>query len=75
MKRSRMREERIKKGLTYKELASIVGLSAVYIRKIENGERTPSLATAAKLSSFFGLSVKTLYPDIFLGKNDTLGIK
>lgn len=67
MKRERMREERLKRGLTYQELGDKVGLSAVYIRKIENGQRTPSLSSAAKLSHYFGLSVKTLYPDVFLG--------
>lgn len=71
MKRQKMREKRLEKGMTFKEVAEKVGLSAVYIRKIENGDRTPSLVSAAKLSNLLGLSVKSLYPDIFLQNFDT----
>lgn len=75
MKRKKMREKRLAKGMTFKEVADKVGLSAVYIRKIENGDRTPSLTSAAKLSNLLGLSVKSLYPDIFLENYDTKCIK
>lgn len=75
MKRQKMREKRLEKGMTFKEVAEKVGLSAVYIRKIENGDRTPSLVSAAKLSNLLGLSVKNLYPDIFLENYDTKRIK
>lgn len=50
---SEIRVLRIRAGLTQKELAKEVGLSAQSIMRYENGERVPTLETLSKLEEYF----------------------
>lgn len=59
---NRVKELRIKKSLSQNSLAVKVGVTPKYISFIENGQRTPSLAVAEKLSFELGASIE----DIFL---------
>ena len=45
-----MREARLKKGLTLKQLADKVNVSESFCSLIETGERRPSVETAKKLA-------------------------
>ncbi|MCE8234145.1 helix-turn-helix transcriptional regulator, partial [Listeria monocytogenes] len=62
---------RNKNGLTQKELAEKVGLAEISIRKIENGERDPSINTAVRISKILNTKMEIIFPDIFLITNDT----
>lgn len=65
MKRTRLRQERLKHGLSYQDVADKLGISSVYVRKIESGDRNPGFVTALRFGNLFGASVKELFPDIF----------
>jgi putative transcriptional regulator len=75
MKRQRLREERIKKKLNQQQAAEQIGISAVYVRKLESGVVKPGRDTMLKIESFYGVSAKKLFPDIFLSFNDKKLIK
>ncbi|MBM5686062.1 helix-turn-helix transcriptional regulator [Listeria innocua] len=65
------KEKRNKAGLTQKELGIAVGLAEISIRKLENGERDPSINTAVKISKALNSNMEEIFPDIFLNINDT----
>ncbi|MED1476842.1 helix-turn-helix transcriptional regulator [Bacillus pseudomycoides] len=73
--RKRVINERTARNLTQGELAVALNLSAVFVRKIEKGERNPSVKTMKKYQSFFGVRVTDLFPDIFNDFDDTKCIK
>lgn len=68
-------ECRKKKGITQLELAKQIGISEIYVRKLEQGSRNPSVITMLKFEQYFGVSMKKLFPDIFFTNNDTKRIK
>lgn len=74
-----MREELIKlrktKKLTQAQLADKLGISEIYVRKLEQGSRNPSVNTMLKFEQFFDVSMKELFSDIFFTNNDTKCIK
>ena len=63
-----LRQLRLKKNMTLRELASKIGVTLAYISQIEKGQKTPSLHIAFKLANFFGVSVEDLFPQF---KNNT----
>ncbi|EAD2778087.1 XRE family transcriptional regulator [Listeria monocytogenes] len=65
------KEKRNTAGLTQKELGIAVGLAEISIRKLENGERDPSINTAVKISKALNSNMEEIFPDIFLSVNDT----
>jgi len=60
----RLRQARIAKGLTQKEMAASVGLSHQAIQKYENGETRLSLSTLAVLRQHIGIEPADLLPAI-----------
>ena len=55
----RIRELRQKRGLTREALAEKTGVSAVYIKKLEAGERTsPSLPALASIARALGATLQ-----------------
>ena len=52
----RIRELRIKRGLTQVKLASILGVSKSVIRSYENGVHLPPYDILVRLSNIFGVS-------------------
>ncbi|MGY0654697.1 helix-turn-helix domain-containing protein [Bacillus subtilis] len=48
--RNRVKEIRMKKGQTLREFAEILGFSASYISKIENGKVNPSITSIEKIA-------------------------
>lgn len=51
---SRMRSQRIKRGLTQEQLAFLVGCTRETIRNIENGRHVPSVLLATQISRELG---------------------
>lgn len=59
-KGERLREIRIKKGLTQQELANMIGASKSLISCYESGKRTPSLENVISFMQIFGVSANYL---------------
>lgn len=59
---ARIRDARIKMGLTQEQLGDLIGISKVSVCGYEQGTRTPTLATFLEL-----LKVLELEPDYLLG--------
>lgn len=75
MKRDRLIKERTKRKLSRSELAVLLGISEVYVRKIESGSVKPGRDTMLKFERLFEIGIKTLFPDIFFIDNDKKLIK
>lgn len=56
-----LRKLREQRGVSCRLLSQLCGLSKNSIIRYENGERIPSLADAAVLADFFGVSLDHLY--------------
>ena len=65
----RLKELRIEKGCTQKELADAVKTTADSIYSWEKGRSQPSIETLAKLADFFGCSI-----DYLAGREDDFGV-
>lgn len=59
--RNRIREERLRHGLTQEELARSVGVSRQSINSIERGRYTPSLALALRFARAFDCATDELF--------------
>ena len=57
----RVKELRLKQGLTLEELAQRSRLTKSYLSKVERGLSVPSIATALKLAEVFGVEVGQLF--------------
>lgn len=60
MKREFLKNERKRRRLTQKEVATIVGIDRVTYSQIERGERDPGLRTAIKIADYFNINVRML---------------
>ena len=60
----RIRNERLKKGYTQKELGDLIGVSSSAICGYENGKKKPALSIIIRLSSVLNLSI-----DYLLGRD------
>ena len=58
---NRMKEIRMKKGISASELARKIELSERYVRFIENGDKTPSLKTARKIAEVLEETVDSIF--------------
>lgn len=70
MERKALIQLRKKHRLTQQELAKELGISTIYVRKIEKGDADPGRETLVKYELFFNENIKKLFPDIFYGSND-----
>lgn len=59
----KIKEARIKKGLTQKELANAANLSEIAIRKYEAGSRQPKIETLQKISIVLDVPLSHLRSD------------
>ena len=57
----RMREERLRRGVSQKYVATQVGVTPELIHYIETGERNPSYPVLVKLEDLFGKSHRELF--------------
>ena len=67
---TRLREERDRVGISQRELARRIGLSASMISQIESGQSKPSVSTLYAIVTELGVSVD----DIFRGHEDHAAI-
>ncbi|UOF90840.1 helix-turn-helix transcriptional regulator [Fodinisporobacter ferrooxydans] len=58
--RQKLRQARTAKGMSYRDVATIVGITERAYRYIENGERGVSLGVAYKLEDLFGIKSREL---------------
>ena len=59
----RIKELRIQKGLTRKELAKKADISISWLKHIENGENLPSIRTLAKIAEALEVPIKDIFSD------------
>lgn len=60
---SNLKEARLKRGLTLKQLSEISGVSIAMLSKIETGEKTPTIRVAGQISASLSLSISDLVGD------------
>ncbi len=60
---SKIKELRLKKGLTLKQVAKETGFSPALISQIENNNISPPIATLAKLATFFDVKIGYFFED------------
>lgn len=61
---TKLREYRLKKGLSQQKLAQMVGVERSFISELEYGKATPSLHVAHKLARVFDTTIDDLFSDI-----------
>ncbi len=57
----RIREERVKQGLSLRGLARLVGVSASMVSQIETGKSQPSVSTLHAITSALGLAIQDVF--------------
>jgi len=57
---SRIKEIRLKKGLTQKKLACMAKVSVDYLSDIERGKHRPSVKAIARIAAALGVSIAEL---------------
>ena len=70
MEREMLLHLRKKHKLTQQGLAEKLGISTVYVRKLEKGVANPGRETLVKYEKFFGVDMKEMFPDLFFNQND-----
>ena len=55
---TRIKELRLARGLSTNKLSNAAGLSQIYVRKLENGECSPTIASLELLCQALGVSFK-----------------
>jgi len=56
-----LKDLRLKKKLTQKQLAELLGMSTSHIQKLETGTRKPGLVVAKKLAKLYNVSINRLF--------------
>ena len=59
--KNRVRELRVARGLTQKELGECLGVSRQAVNAIETGKFDPSVWLAYDLANYFGVSIEELF--------------
>lgn len=58
-----LREKRLQRNLTMRQVSEASNISESFYSMIENGERRPSVETAKKIASVLGFDWTLFYPD------------
>lgn len=66
--RNRIREERLKLGLTQEKLAEDIEISNSYMEQIERGERSLTLGTLVKVVNRLGALIDYLLTELSKGR-------
>jgi DNA-binding XRE family transcriptional regulator len=66
---NRVKELRISKDISTKELAILSGLSQSAINQIENGKRTPSHTTMLKICKGFDMMLEEIFENNYKNVN------
>lgn len=62
----RIKELRLSRGLTLKNVADVVGMSLMAYAHYEHGDRQPSIETISKLCDFYDVTA-----DYLIGRTDS----
>ncbi len=62
---------RKRKGETQRAASANLGISEVYLRKIEAGDANPGRDTMIKMGNYYNESIRALFKDLFLPVCDT----
>lgn len=68
-----IRNERLRRGLTVKELAARIGITPAALNHIESGSRKPAITTLRDLADAFGIPVADLFDEVPAGETATAG--
>jgi transcriptional regulator with XRE-family HTH domain len=60
----RVKEERIKRGLSQEDLADLAGVHRTYVGMIERAEKNITLENISKVAKALGLSISELTKDL-----------
>jgi transcriptional regulator with XRE-family HTH domain len=71
MKRKILIDYRKEHNLTQKQVADALGISEVYVRKIENGVAHPGRTTMLKFEKLYERNSNELFPELFQVYVDT----
>lgn len=66
MRRERLTQARTALGLARHQAADAIGISEIYLRKLEAGGAKPGRETMVRIEQFYNISMRELFPDIFL---------
>jgi transcriptional regulator with XRE-family HTH domain/quercetin dioxygenase-like cupin family protein len=58
---ARLREARLRAGLTLREVARQLGVSASFVSQLENGKSQPSVVTLYSLTQLLGISIDRIF--------------
>ncbi len=58
---ARLREARLRSGLTLREVARQLGVSASFVSQLENGKSQPSVVTLYSLTQLLGVSIDRMF--------------
>jgi transcriptional regulator with XRE-family HTH domain len=58
----RLRESRLKKGVSQEKLAELAGLHRTYVSSVERGERNISLVNIERLAVALGMPIRSMFP-------------
>lgn len=73
--RTNLKKERERLNLSRNKLAEKLGISEIYVRKLESGSSNPSIDVAKIFAEFYKKPLDYLFPDLFLLSFDTKCIK
>jgi transcriptional regulator with XRE-family HTH domain len=68
----RIKEERLKRGLTQSEVADLSGITDNFLSYIENGKKQASLDTLYKIANALEVSLPKLFSDVPSKKTNSL---
>lgn len=64
MKRQRLCDERKRVAKTQHHAALEIGISPIYLRKLESGEVNPGRSVMFRLCDYYKVEAKSLFPDL-----------
>lgn len=73
--RTNLKKERERQNLSRNKLAEKLGISEIYVRKLESGSSNPSIDVAKIFAEFYKKPLDYLFPDLFLLSFDTKRIE
>ncbi len=68
---SRVKQVRLKKGLTQERLSELSNISSKYVSVLEGGHKKPSIETLVRISNSLGVSVDYLLADSLSVSSET----
>ncbi|QIC08173.1 helix-turn-helix transcriptional regulator [Brevibacillus sp. 7WMA2] len=71
MRRIALKAARLEKNKLQRIAAKEIGISTVFLVKLESGKRKPGRDTLIRISNYYQKPAEELFPDLFCAFNDT----